>query len=48
MATILVIEDNEENMYLITFILKKHGCDVLQAYTGNEGLTAEKEKKPDQ
>jgi two-component system, cell cycle response regulator DivK len=36
--TILVIEDNEQNMYLVTFILEKHGYKVLQAQTGKDGL----------
>jgi len=36
--TILVIEDNEQNMYLVTFILEKHDYKVLQAQTGREGL----------
>jgi two-component system, cell cycle response regulator DivK len=36
--TILVIEDNEQNMYLVTFILEKHDYRVLQAQTGKEGL----------
>lgn len=35
---ILVIEDNEQNMYLVTFILEKHDYRVLQAQTGKEGL----------
>ena len=35
---ILVIEDNEQNMYLLNFILQKHGFDVLQAYRGDEGI----------
>lgn len=47
MKTILVIEDNEENMYLINFILVKHGYDVLQALNGNSGLKLALDKKPD-
>ncbi|MBA7671831.1 Polar-differentiation response regulator DivK [subsurface metagenome] len=47
MKTILVIEDNESNMYLISFILEKHGYGVLQAYNGKEGLKIALEKKPD-
>ncbi len=34
---VLVIEDNEQNLYLITFLLKHHGYDVIQA---RDGLTA--------
>ncbi|MBI5649161.1 MAG: response regulator [Chloroflexi bacterium] len=35
---ILVIEDNEQNMYLTTFLLEKNGYTVLQARSGAEGL----------
>ncbi len=38
MKNILIIEDNEQNLYLVTFILEKHGYKVLQARTGAEGL----------
>ena len=38
MKNILIIEDNEQNLYLVTFILEKHGYEVLQARTGAEGL----------
>jgi len=47
MKTILIIEDNEPNMHLLSFILKKHGYEVLQAYNANEGLKVTLEKKPD-
>jgi two-component system cell cycle response regulator DivK len=35
---ILIIEDNEQNMYLLTFILEKHGYKVYQARDGREGI----------
>lgn len=35
---ILVIEDNEQNRYLITFILEKAGHEVVQARDGREGI----------
>jgi len=38
MKTILVVEDNESNMYLITFILSKYGYNVLQADSGEKGV----------
>ncbi|MFX1347759.1 MAG: response regulator [Promethearchaeota archaeon] len=47
MKTILVIEDNESNIYLISFILEKRGYRVLQAYNGKEGFKIALEKKPD-
>ncbi len=35
---ILVIEDNEQNMYLMKFILEQNGYEVIQAWNGEEGL----------
>ena len=35
---ILYIEDNEQNLYLVTFILEKHGYDVFSATGGQEGI----------
>jgi CheY-like chemotaxis protein len=35
---ILVIEDNEQNLYLITFILEKNHYEVIQARDGQEGI----------
>ncbi len=43
---LLVIEDNEQNIYLITFILEKHGYGVIQARDGREGIEAAKQTKP--
>jgi len=44
---ILVVEDNERNMYLITFILEKMGHGVLRAVTGEEGVEAAERERPD-
>ena len=38
MKRILVVEDNETNMYLIRFILKNKGYQVIEAITGEEGV----------
>jgi two-component system, cell cycle response regulator DivK len=46
-ATILVIEDNEQNLYLTTFILEKHGYQVVQAYEGRTGIELACRQKPD-
>jgi CheY-like chemotaxis protein len=35
---ILIIEDNEQTLYLLTFILKKHGYEVVQARDGRAGI----------
>jgi two-component system cell cycle response regulator DivK len=44
---ILVIEDNEQNMYLVNFILEKHGYQVIQARNGEEGVSQARQGKPD-
>ena len=36
--TILLIEDNEQNRYLATFLLEKHGYSVLPASDGMSGI----------
>ena len=35
---ILLIEDNEANRYLVTYLLEQAGHKVVQAYTGPTGL----------
>ncbi len=37
-ARILIIEDNEQNLYMETFLLEKHGYEVVGAKDGREGL----------
>ena len=43
---ILLIEDNEQNRYLITYILEKHGYEVFQARDGHEGIELAKRVQP--
>ena len=38
MTTALIIEDNDDNMALISFILQKGGYDLIEARTGEEGV----------
>ena len=47
MKTALVIEDNENNMELITFILEAHGYTTLRAMTGSEGIAMALSASPD-
>ncbi|HMP75599.1 MAG TPA: response regulator [Kiritimatiellia bacterium] len=47
MPRVLVIEDNINNMDLITFILETNGCEVLKAYTGLEGVKRAVDDRPD-
>lgn len=46
-SRVLVIEDNEQNMYLVSFILEKNGCEVLQARNGLDGVKMAVENEPD-
>ncbi|MBT3575835.1 MAG: response regulator [Candidatus Marinimicrobia bacterium] len=43
----LIIEDNENNMYLISFLLQNNGHDVSQAYDGQDGVSLAKSVHPD-
>lgn len=45
---ILVAEDNKENLYLVTFILKKNQYEVIVAKDGIEAVEKAREEKPDQ
>ena len=45
--TVLVIEDNEQNLYLMNFILEKNGFKVLKAMDGQDGITVACREKPD-
>jgi len=47
MAKILIIEDNEQNLYLETFILQKNGHDIMQARTGEAGIALANQIHPD-
>ena len=47
MATVLVIEDNPDNMMLICDILELNGYTVIQALTGLHGYETAEEKQPD-
>ena len=43
---ILVIEDNEQNLYLMTILLEKNGYEVVQARDGREGIELATSVKP--
>lgn len=47
MSTILYIEDNEQNMYLISFLLEKHGHTVIPAADGPAGINKASALLPD-
>jgi two-component system cell cycle response regulator DivK len=46
-GTILLIEDNEQNRYLVTFLLERHGYRVLSASDGARGIAMARHLKPD-
>jgi len=47
MKRILVVEDNETNMYLIRFMLEKNGYEVIEAGDGAVGVELAVKEKPD-
>jgi CheY-like chemotaxis protein len=47
MKKILVVEDNEKNMYLISFILKKNSYEVIEATSGEESVELAIKERPD-
>ncbi len=44
---ILVVEDNEQNLYLATFLLEQSGYEVVTALNGLEAIERAKMEKPD-
>lgn len=44
---VLVIEDNDDNMKLITFILEKNGCVTIRAGSGSKGIELALKDSPD-
>ena len=44
--TALVIEDNEQNLYLVTFLLENNGDQVVQARDGREGIELAARMRP--
>lgn len=44
--TILLIEDNEQNRYLATFLLERHGYRVVSAVDGVRGIEAARRVLP--
>ena len=47
MKKALVIEDNEDNMKLITFILEKNGYSTIKAENGKTGIELAIKERPD-
>lgn len=46
-SKVMVIEDNEQNMYMITYLLESYSYEVIQSFNGIDGIKKAKEAKPD-
>lgn len=46
-GTVLLIEDNEQNRYLATFLLERHGYTVVAAADGPRGVALAETLAPD-
>jgi len=44
---VLIIEDNEQNLYLETYLLEKNGFDVVSAEDGFNGIKLVETEQPD-
>ncbi len=47
MKRVLIIEDNEDNMYMIKFILEQNQLNVIMMDTGMKGYNAALSERPD-
>jgi two-component system cell cycle response regulator DivK len=47
MKRILIVEDNEDNLYLIKFILQQNRYEVIEARDGAAGVKLAIKEKPD-
>jgi len=47
MKRILIIEDNEDNLYMIKYILEQNKFDTITASTGMEGFEVTLKERPD-
>ncbi len=44
---VLLIEDNDQNRYLVTFLLERHGFEVVSAADGPQGIGLAEQRTPD-
>lgn len=44
---VLIIEDNETNMYMLSFLLESENYFVLKTFNGKDGIKTAEEKEPD-
>jgi CheY-like chemotaxis protein len=43
----LIIEDNEQNMYMLSYLLKGNNYEITQAFNGLDGINAAISEVPD-
>lgn len=46
-SKVLIIEDNEQNMYMLTYLLESNNYEVFQAFSGIVGIKKAREIQPD-
>ncbi len=44
---VLIIEDNEQNMYMVTYLLENTGYEVIQSFNGIDGIEKARQTHPD-
>lgn len=44
---ILIIEDNEQNMYMLSYLLESNSYEVFQSFSGREGIIMARKITPD-
>jgi two-component system, cell cycle response regulator DivK len=44
---VLLVEDNEDNLELVRFLLERAGCEVLAGHDGQEALDLARKELPD-
>ena len=47
MPTILIIEDNEQNMYMLSYLLTQNNYNIIKAFNGLDGLKLAHENNPE-
>ena len=46
-SSVLIIEDNEQNMYMLSYLLENNNYNVIKAFNGIDGLQLAHDKHPE-
>ncbi len=46
-SKVLIIEDNEQNMYMLRYLLESENFEVIQAFSALQGLVEAERNEPD-